>query len=114
MDTLVPMARQKMVSVTAKDLVWETKRGSGKGGQNRNKRDTAVRVVHPPSGAVGEAQDERGQLDNKRLALKRLANSVKFRQWVSLRHADLVRGETIEQEVARDLSPGDLKPRGQG
>lgn len=53
---------EKIFSVTLKDCVVETKRGSGKGGQNRNKRDTAVRIVHLPSGAVGESQEQRSQL----------------------------------------------------
>lgn len=33
-------------TVTKEDLIIETKRGAGKGGQNKNKRDTAVRMVH--------------------------------------------------------------------
>ena len=71
--------REKILSVTLKDCDVQTKRGSGKGGQNRNKRDTAVRLVHRASGAVGEAQDERSQLQNKRLAFRRMAESDRFK-----------------------------------
>jgi len=71
--------REKILSVTLKDCDVQTKRGSGKGGQNRNKRDTAVRIVHRASGAVGESQEERSQLQNKRAAFRRMAESDKFK-----------------------------------
>lgn len=60
----------------------QTKRGSGAGGQNRNKRDTAVRIVHRASGAVGESQEERSQLQNKKKAFRRMAESPKFQAWL--------------------------------
>jgi protein subunit release factor B len=71
--------REKILSVTLKDCDVQTKRGSGKGGQNRNKRDTAVRIVHRASGAVGESQDERSQLQNKRRAFRRMVESDRFK-----------------------------------
>lgn len=55
------------------DLRVDTLRGSGKGGQNRNKRDTAVRITHLPTGLVGYAEDQRTQGQNKKLAFQRLA-----------------------------------------
>lgn len=70
--------REKVLSVTLADCDVQTKRGSGKGGQNRNKRDTAVRIVHRASGAVGESQQERSQLQNKRAAFRRMAESKTF------------------------------------
>jgi protein subunit release factor B len=71
--------KEKVLSVTLKDCDVQTKRGHGKGGQHRNTRDTAVKIVHRASGAVGEAQDERSQLQNKRLAFRRMAESNKFK-----------------------------------
>jgi hypothetical protein len=74
---------ERILSVTLADCIVETKRGHGKGGQNRNKRDTAVRIVHAPSGAVGESQEERSQYQNKRTAFRRLVESPKFRIWLN-------------------------------
>ena len=73
------MTRQLMFSVTLKDCEVQTFRSGGKGGQNQNKRDTGVRIIHHPSGARGEARDERSQLLNKRLAFKRMADHPLFR-----------------------------------
>lgn len=76
---LARMTRQLMFSVTLKDCEVQTFRSGGKGGQNQNKRDTGVRIIHHPSGARGEARDERSQLQNKRLAFKRMADHPLFR-----------------------------------
>jgi len=60
--------RELMFSVTLTDCDVQTFRAGGKGGQNQNKRETGVRIIHRASGARGEARDERSQLQNKRLA----------------------------------------------
>lgn len=60
-------------SVTKDDLIIETKRGSGKGGQNKNKRDTAVRMVHIPTSIESCAEDQRTQGQNIKIAFKRLS-----------------------------------------
>lgn len=49
-----------------------TQRGSGPGGQHRNKTDTAVCFTHLPTGILGEATEARQQLENRDNALKRL------------------------------------------
>jgi len=70
--------RTRILSVTIADCDVQTFRCGGKGGQNVNKRDTGVRIIHRASGARGEARDERSQLQNKRLAWKRMATSPQF------------------------------------
>lgn len=74
----------RMFSVAAHDCRWEYFRGSGAGGQHRNKTSSAVRCTHEPSGAVGEAEDSRSQHDNKVLAFGRMARSDKFRIWLKV------------------------------
>jgi protein subunit release factor A len=70
--------RIKILSVTIHDCDVQHFRSGGKGGQNQNKRDTGTRVIHRPSGARGEARDERSQLQNKRLAFRRMVQTSAF------------------------------------
>jgi len=70
-------------SITLDDCEVQTFRAGGPGGQNQNKRDTGVRVIHPPSGARGESREERSQLQNKKLAFRRMAEHPLFRAWVA-------------------------------
>lgn len=101
--------KKKLFSVTIHDCRVDTFRSGGKGGQNQNKRDTGVRVVHEPSGAVGEAREERSQLQNKTTAFRKMAESEKFRKWVERTAAKVTGVETIEDKVDRAMLPHNLK-----
>lgn len=59
-----------------KEVIFETCRASGPGGQNVNKVETAVRGTHIPSGIKVLAMDSRSQLQNKKLCLERLEAKV--------------------------------------
>lgn len=48
-------------------------RSRGPGGQRKNKRETAVRILHIPTGVIARASEFRSQADNRELALERLA-----------------------------------------
>lgn len=74
----LPMTRTRILSVTIHDCEVQHFRSGGKGGQNQNKRDTGTRVIHRPSGARGESREERSQLQNKRKAFVRMAQSREF------------------------------------
>lgn len=76
-----------LFSITKRDLVRQTYRGSGKGGQNRNKVETAVRFIHPPSGAVAQAEEHRTQHQNERAAFERLGKHPKLQQWIRIEAA---------------------------
>jgi protein subunit release factor B len=58
--------------VLKKQVVIETYRSSGPGGQRKNKVETAVRLKHLPSGMTVVATEHRSQSENRRLAFERL------------------------------------------
>lgn len=73
---IVPCPDAIDINLNPNDLRIETKRSSAPGGQNVNKLETAVRIVHIPTGVAVEAQEERTQLLNKAIAMKKLHNKL--------------------------------------
>jgi hypothetical protein len=101
------MGKELAFSVTLKDCDFQTFRAGGKGGQNQNKRNTGVRIVHRPSGAVGESREERSQEQNKRNAWRRMCEHPKFKIWVN--RELYFRGDPPEKRVERDMQSQNLK-----
>lgn len=98
--------RKPVLSVTLADCRVDHFRSGGNGGQNQNKRDTGTRITHIASGAVGEARDQRSQLQNKKAAFRRMAESTKFQAWMKKQL-----GQDTLQEIAveRDMWPVNIK-----
>lgn len=98
--------RQRVLSVTIHDCEVQTFRSGGSGGQNQNKRDTGVRVIHHPSGARGESREERSQLQNKKTAFRRMVESSAFRAWVRRQGGEDAR---LIAAVDREMWPDRLR-----
>ncbi|CAD5226403.1 unnamed protein product [Bursaphelenchus xylophilus] len=69
---VLPVPEETQVQVLSTDCKTETMRASGPGGQNVNKRSSAVRITHVPSGIAVHCMEERFQHLNMQLAYKRL------------------------------------------
>lgn len=61
--------KEAEVRLDERDLMWKATRGSGPGGQSRQKNDTAIQLTHKPSGLMVRAETERSQFQNRQLAL---------------------------------------------
>lgn len=92
--------------INESDIVYETCRSGGKGGQNVNKVETSVRAIHTPSGLSVKCSDERSQSQNKTLARERLLLKLRrqndkaiaesqSRQWSN--HDRLERGNPVKK-----------------
>ena len=96
----------ELTEIDEKDIAYSSCRSSGKGGQNINKVETAVRATHIPTGTSVRCSDERSQFQNRnkareRLLLKLLAmqddakNVQNKENWN--RHDSLVRGNPVKK-----------------
>ncbi|BCT46233.1 peptide chain release factor 2 [Longicatena caecimuris] len=87
------------IEIKPEDLIVETKRASGAGGQHINKTDSAVRMVHKPTGLVATCQNGRSQHENREEALRVLKSRL-YQKMIEEQEAKLaeIKGEVKANE----------------
>ncbi len=98
--TQVELPRAEDVNILPEDVRFETLRAGGPGGQHQNTTDSAVRIVHIPTGIQLTARNERSQHRNKAIALERLKGVLQHFQEAELENAKASRHQdnrTIER-----------------
>lgn len=99
-----------LFSLTKKDFEIQTFRCPGKGGQNVNKVETGVRILHPASGARAESCEQRYQHQNRMIAFKKLVETPVFKAWHKLECARrLGKSRPIEDVVDELMAEKNLK-----
>ena len=73
---VLPEVEEVAIEINPADLIFESCKSSGSGGQHINKTESAVRLTHKPSGIVVECQEERSQYKNKDKALAMLRSKL--------------------------------------
>lgn len=73
---VLPEVEEVDVEINPADLEFQTYRSSGAGGQHINKTESAIRIIHHPTGVVVECQEERSQYKNKDKAMKMLYSKL--------------------------------------
>lgn len=102
--------RKLLFSVTAKDCDWSFSKGTGPGGQAKNKGSAAVHCHHRASGARAYSQDGRSQEDNKRDAFVKMCGTKEFKSWHQRevwKHLGIL--DQIERAVAEGMRPENLR-----
>ena len=101
--------RELLFTINKSDFIIQTFRCGGNGGQNQNKVNSGVRIIHKASGVTTESREERSQLQNKHIAFKRLTNDPQFKLWIQRRVNEIETGKTLEQKVSEDMRDENLK-----
>lgn len=94
LDIMPQFNNEIEIDIKPDDLIIETKRASGAGGQHINKTDSAVRMVHKPTGLVANCQNGRSQHENREEALRILKSRI-YQRMIEEQEAKLaeIKGE---------------------
>jgi peptide chain release factor 2 len=96
---VLPEAEDVEIEVKDSDLIIESCKSSGAGGQHVNKTESAVRLTHKPTGIVIECQNERSQHQNREVALKMLKSKlIEIKEREHLDKIEDIKG--VQKEIA--------------
>ena len=101
---VLPEVDEVEFEIDPNDLQIETHRSAGAGGQHVNKTESAIRIIHIPTGTVVDCQDERSQYKNKEKAMKVLRSRI----FESMQHEQ---HEKIASERKSQVGTGDRSER---
>ena len=83
--------------------------GTGGGGQYRNKHQNCCRIIHKESGAIGTGQSQRERPANQKEAFNNCVNSDIFQNWLRLKTAEALTGQSLGDLVDEALQEKNLK-----
>lgn len=101
--------RELLFRVTKSDFDETHIKGSGPGGQHRNKTSSGVRLVHRASGAVGEATDSRDQPANRTAAFKRLRETPEWKRWFNEMVRTTQGRPSLTEQVEKAMAPENIQ-----
>jgi peptide chain release factor 2 len=98
---VLPEIKEAPIDVAEKDLLIETYRAGGKGGQHVNKTESAVRITHVPTGLVAACQNERSQHQNRQMAMQYLRSKLTL-----MRETELNKEVAAHRDAKAEISFG--------